>query len=58
MERNGHGTKQHNLHCNLNFKDNYLNESGCFKLIHDNKVDTLMHRWRHPCLSIHGKIIN
>ena len=39
---------------NKNKKDNYLNESGCFKLIHDNKVDTLMHKWRYPSLSVHG----
>jgi hypothetical protein len=39
---------------NKNIKDNYLDESGCFKLIHDNKADTLMHRWRHPSLTIHG----
>merc|ERR1712147_412923 len=23
-------------------------------LIHGNKKDTLMHRWRYPCLSLHG----
>ena len=37
-----------------NVKDNYLEESGCFKLIHDNKKDTLMHKWRYPSLSVHG----
>jgi acetylornithine deacetylase/succinyl-diaminopimelate desuccinylase-like protein len=31
-----------------------LGESGCFKLIHDDKVNTLMHKWRFPSLSIHG----
>jgi nonspecific dipeptidase len=34
--------------------DTYLTESGCFKLIHDNKNDTLMHKWRYPSLSVHG----
>ena len=35
-------------------QNEYLNESGCFKLIHDNKSDTLLHKWRYPSLSIHG----
>ncbi|CAF0885434.1 unnamed protein product [Brachionus calyciflorus] len=35
-------------------QESYLDESGCFKLIHENKIDTLMHRWRLPSLSIHG----
>lgn len=34
--------------------DEYLKETGCFKLIHENKVDTLLHRWRFPSLTIHG----
>lgn len=38
----------------LFFKETYCKESGCFSLIHDNKVNTLMHRWRYPSLSIHG----
>jgi hypothetical protein len=25
------------------------------KLLHDNKMDLLMHRWRHPSLSMHGR---
>lgn len=32
----------------------YLEETGCFKLMHKDKVDTLMHRWRFPSLTIHG----
>jgi nonspecific dipeptidase len=35
-------------------QDNYLQETGCFKLTHGNKMDTLMHKWRYPSLSIHG----
>jgi len=35
-------------------QDDYLQESGCFKLIHDKKVNTLMHKWRYPSLSVHG----
>jgi nonspecific dipeptidase len=31
-----------------------LDESGCFKLIHDDKVNTLLNKWRNPSLSIHG----
>ncbi len=31
-----------------------MEESGCFKLIHDDKINTLMHKWRFPSLSIHG----
>ena len=32
----------------------YLEESGCFDLIHEDKVNTLLHKWRFPSLSIHG----
>lgn len=31
-----------------------MEESGCFNLIHDDKVNTLLHKWRYPSLSIHG----
>lgn len=34
--------------------DEYLSDTGCHALIHDNKPDVLMHRWRYPSLSIHG----
>jgi len=34
--------------------DDYLGDSGCYKLIHDHKIDTLLHKWRYPSLSIHG----
>jgi cytosolic nonspecific dipeptidase len=34
--------------------EHYLEESGCFKLIHNSKALTLMHRWRYPSLSLHG----
>lgn len=34
--------------------EHYLEESGCFKLIHDHKIHTLLHKWRFPSLSIHG----
>jgi len=32
----------------------YLEESGCFGLIHKDKINTLLHKWRFPSLSIHG----
>jgi cytosolic nonspecific dipeptidase len=32
----------------------YTEESGCFDLIHKDKMNTLMHKWRYPSLSIHG----
>ena len=31
-----------------------MGDSGCYKLIHDHKIDTLLHKWRYPSLSIHG----
>ena len=33
----------------------YLKDTGCFKLIHQDKQNTLLHRWRFPTLTIHGK---
>jgi len=32
----------------------YKKDIGCNKLMHDNKIDLLMHRWRYPTLSLHG----
>jgi hypothetical protein len=32
----------------------YGKQIGASKLLHDNKADLLMHRWRHPHCSIHG----
>ncbi|KAL8589235.1 Metallopeptidase M20 [Nucella lapillus] len=32
----------------------YQKDIGAKKLIHDNKQDILMHRWRYPSLSLHG----
>ena len=34
--------------------EEYRKDIGVNKLIHDNKPDVLMHRWRFPSLSIHG----
>ncbi|OWF54759.1 cytosolic non-specific dipeptidase-like isoform X2 [Mizuhopecten yessoensis] len=34
--------------------EEYQQDTGCHALIHDNKQDILMHRWRYPSLSIHG----
>jgi len=43
------------LYSSIDFSQNkFLEDSGCFKLIHDEKEHTLMSRWRFPCLSIHG----
>ncbi|XP_056642202.1 cytosolic non-specific dipeptidase isoform X3 [Diorhabda sublineata] len=45
-----------NMYKNIDFDVNeYLNEIGTEKLIHnDDKEKILMHRWRYPCLSLHG----
>lgn len=32
----------------------FRSEVGSERLIHEDKVNTLTHRWRFPCLSIHG----
>nr|KAG5702359.1 hypothetical protein BaRGS_002141 [Batillaria attramentaria] len=34
--------------------EDYRNDLGAPKLIHDKKEDVLMHRWRYPSLSLHG----
>lgn len=34
--------------------ETYCKEMGHGKLVHDCKKDVLMHRWRHPSLSLHG----
>lgn len=34
--------------------EDYLQDTGCFKLIHEDKKKTLLHRWRYPTLTIHG----
>jgi len=34
--------------------ETYRKEIGHNRLIHDNKKDVLMHRWRNPSLSLHG----
>lgn len=35
-------------------KEEYRQDLGHNKLIHDTKEEVLMHRWRYPSLSIHG----
>ncbi|KAM7439113.1 Metallopeptidase M20 [Porites harrisoni] len=35
-------------------KEEYREDIGHNKLIHDTKEEVLMHRWRYPSLSIHG----
>jgi len=43
------------LYKNIDFNgEAYNEEAGCFGLIHDDKIETLLHKWRHPSLSIHG----
>lgn len=41
---------------NISFNiDEYRNDIGCHKLAHkEDKIKLLMHRFRYPCLSIHG----
>ncbi|KAJ8298594.1 hypothetical protein KUTeg_022654 [Tegillarca granosa] len=34
--------------------EEYRKDTGTIKLIHSDKANTLMHRWRYPSLSIHG----
>ncbi|XP_046911315.2 cytosolic non-specific dipeptidase 2 [Dermatophagoides farinae] len=34
--------------------NDFCADVGCDRLIHDNKIKTLTHRWRYPSLSIHG----
>jgi nonspecific dipeptidase len=34
--------------------EDYRKDVGAAKLMHDTKTEVLMHRWRHPSLSIHG----
>jgi len=34
--------------------EDYRNDLGARRLIHDQKPDVLMHRWRYPSLSLHG----
>lgn len=34
--------------------EEYRKDTGTIKLIHSDKPNTLMHRWRYPSLSIHG----
>lgn len=46
--------EQH-VYSNIEFDiDDYRQMIGCKKLIHEDKVKTLMSRWRYPSLSIHG----
>ncbi|KAK4877594.1 hypothetical protein RN001_010100 [Aquatica leii] len=47
---------EYDLYKNILFDvDEYRNSIGCKKLLYnEDKVQILMHRWRHPCLSIHG----
>ncbi|KAL5006917.1 hypothetical protein ScPMuIL_015723 [Solemya velum] len=35
-------------------QEDYRKDIGAHKLIHEGKTETLMHRWRHPSLSLHG----
>jgi len=44
------------LYANIDFDpDEYCKDLGATKLIyHGQKAETLMHRWRYPCLSLHG----
>lgn len=35
--------------------EDYRNDLGCTKIVHHkDKIQTLMHRWRYPSLSLHG----
>lgn len=47
---------ERNTYANINFDvDEFRKDIGCNKLIHENdKTQLLMHRWRYPCLTIHG----
>ncbi|CAG2116026.1 unnamed protein product [Medioppia subpectinata] len=39
----------------IDFNHNeYRQEIGTDRLLHEKKADILAHRWRYPCLSIHG----
>ncbi|KAM9385058.1 cytosolic non-specific dipeptidase isoform 1-T2 [Pholidichthys leucotaenia] len=43
------------LYENIDFDlEEYCKDAGCGKLLHDTKEEILMHRWRHPSLSLHG----
>jgi len=39
----------------LTVQEEYRKDMGHNKLIHDKKEEVLMHRWRYPSLSLHGK---
>ncbi|EDO27591.1 predicted protein, partial [Nematostella vectensis] len=38
----------------INIRDEYREDIGTSKLMHETKEELLMHRWRYPSLSIHG----
>ncbi|KAK3697503.1 hypothetical protein QZH41_002099 [Actinostola sp. cb2023] len=47
--------KEKALYDDIDFDmEDYRADIGHNKLLHDNKPDLLMHRWRYPSLSIHG----
>ena len=45
------------MKCSLpyRFQEDYRQDVGVRKLLHDRKEDILMHRWRFPSLSFHGQ---
>lgn len=43
------------LYTDIDFDlEEYCKDIGCDRLMHSSKAQVLMHRWRHPSLSIHG----
>lgn len=43
------------LYTDIDFDlDDYCKDIGCDRLLHSSKAQVLMHRWRHPSLSLHG----
>ena len=38
-------------------QEEYRQDLGASKLIHDRKEDVLMGRWRYPSLSLHGELL-
>ena len=38
------------------WQEEYRQEIGTERLMHDTKEKILQHRWRNPSLSIHGKV--
>ncbi|XP_075543408.1 cytosolic non-specific dipeptidase-like [Dermacentor variabilis] len=47
--------QERELYRRIDFNLNeYRWEMGVSRLAHEDKVETLVHRWRQPCLSLHG----